>query len=142
MYVFFDIDGVLNKRSQWKQFYSLDASCVACFCAFLRQTGGIPIIMSSWRTGFLRSGSEKNSEPIRRLEKMLSGYGVRIAEKTGKNSSRDREILDFIAEHENGRYIVIDDDPDEYKTVLPHTFFTDAKEGFTKKSIRGCLKCI
>ena len=43
---------------------------------------------------------------------------------------------------ENGRYIVIDDDPDEYKTVLPHTFFTDAKEGFTKKSIRGCLKCI
>ena len=71
---------------------------------------------------------------------MLSGYGMQIAGKTGKNGSREREILDFLVEHENGRYIIIDDDSDEYQTVLPHTYFTDAKEGFTKKSVRGCLK--
>lgn len=31
MYVFFDIDGVLNKKSDWKNKYSIDIDCVKVF---------------------------------------------------------------------------------------------------------------
>lgn len=84
MYVFFDIDGVLNKRSQWKQFYSLDAGCVDCFCGFLHRTGGVPIIMSSWRTGFLRSGSEKKFRTDTEIRK--NAFRIRRAD-----SGKDRK---------------------------------------------------
>ncbi len=41
MYLFFDIDGVLNKESMWKMNYSLDKGMVNRFCGVVSEAPGI-----------------------------------------------------------------------------------------------------
>lgn len=68
MYIFLDIDGVLNKSSQWKRMYSLDEECVKCFCSFVTQVSGLVILTSSWRSGFVGTLSEENTPQIKASE--------------------------------------------------------------------------
>ncbi len=142
MYIFFDIDGVLNTSSQWQKLFSLNEECIKNFCEMVKQTGGEPVMVSSWRTGFIATRHEDNEEPVRRLETLFAQYGVEIKDKTPKliGRPREKEIERFLYYHPAKEYVIIDDDRAEYIQVTEHNYFVDAKCGFSKADIAGVKK--
>lgn len=38
LYIFLDIDGVLNTSSEWKRMYTLNANCIKNFSEFVKRT--------------------------------------------------------------------------------------------------------
>lgn len=146
MYIFLDIDGVLNKREQWGRMYSLDKECIKNFCLFIKQINdeNVSIILtSSWRSGFVTTKNNRNSPQIKQLEKMLGEYGVSIRSKTPKikGKKRDKEIEKFLSfVNSTDKFIVIDDDKNEFSKIGKFNYFTEATYGFTKADIKGCLK--
>ncbi len=146
MYIFLDIDGVLNKSSQWKRMYSLDEECIKYFCSFAKQVNGQIILTSSWRSGFVGTLSEENTPQIKALEKMLQIHGVKISDKTPilPGRKRDKEIERFLYLKESDDvtvdYIIIDDDRNEFGVVCKKNYFTDSTQGFCKLDVKQCLK--
>lgn len=145
MIVFFDIDGVLNHEDMWKKNYTLDKACVERFCHIVRKLNARPVIISSWRNGFISSGNDNNADYIRNLENMLSAYDVKIYAKTEtlKGRFRDDEIIRYLTLYGEESYIILDDDKNEYRKILPNTYITDSRAGLTqrdgKKIIKLCL---
>ncbi len=135
-FLFFDIDGVLNKSADWRlRSYSMDDALIKTFCEFVRKNKLTPVLTSSWRTGFVGTLSSDNSPQIRELESKFQKYDVEILDKTpvAKGHSRDEEIAYFCRRHPNEGYLILDDDPTEYSTVTSHNFFTDSATGFTEE---------
>ena len=137
IYVFLDIDGVLNTSDQWKQMYQLNEKCVSRFSEYAKALqGDVRIILtSSWKNGFDPAG--KHTPQIQELIDRLAFYGLFIIGKTLSREDGDRaqEINDFIIAHklEGKRCIVVDDDPDIFHTALLNncgTIWTDARKGF------------
>ena len=142
MYVFFDIDGVLNKESMWVNNYSLDEDMVRRFCTLCQILKAYPVIMSSWRSGFDYALSKGNSEPIRRLEEMMIQHGYKILGKTEnlRGRKRESEIGRYRSLHnEKFEYLILDDDPGEYDRIDEKTFFTDSKRGFTDDDVKSIM---
>ena len=59
MYIFLDVDGVLNTEADWaKKVYSLNKSCVDAFVRLVKSIPNPKIVLSStWRNGIARDGS-------------------------------------------------------------------------------------
>ena len=117
LYIFLDIDGVLNVQSDWKKPFSLNLQNVQVFLQFLRNLKGLSIspkiiLSSSWCTGFVPYG--KHSSYVQELADFLAKEDVRILSKTVQKNDRGEEILDFIQAHNlpMQRCIIIDDDDD------------------------------
>lgn len=140
MFIFLDIDGVLNKRSQWRiHSYPLDSGCIEDFCNFANHIGGKIILTSSWRKGFVCSHSSSNSRQIQELEKELDRYNIRISGKVSDNiSDRTDAINQFLNNHPD-RYIIIDDDKNEFNKLLKHLHLTNPETGFSQEDFE-CLK--
>ncbi|MCR5331660.1 MAG: hypothetical protein K6E62_10840 [Lachnospiraceae bacterium] len=139
-FLFFDIDGVLNKSADWKiRSYSMDDALIKMFCDFVRKNKLTPVMTSSWRTGFVGTLSSENSPQIRELESKFQQYGVKIYDKTpvAKGHSRDEEIAYYCRRHANEGYLILDDDPEEYKVTDEHNFFTDSAKGITKDVVKS-----
>ena len=143
-YLFFDIDGVLNKESMWKTNYSLDNQMIdnlGCLCFKLNAE---LILMSSWRTGFRYSFSDENAEPIRMLENRLwDKHCKKILGKTDilKGRKREAEIERYRMLHdETLNYVVLDDDPGEYGEINERMYFTNPKKGLTKDDVEQMSK--
>ena len=144
MFVFLDIDGVLNSSKDWKKLYSLNDECLLHFANFMKRIPrGQIILTSSWKTGFLSTRAAENSPQIQLLEQKLAEYGLTIKDKcpTLKGRTRDKEIERYLYFHPEP-YCIVDDDKNEFTKVLPHTYFVDAKTGFSKKDIGGALRCL
>ena len=142
-YCFFDIDGVLNKSSDWRvKLYSLDIECVKLFCAFVKKYDLKLIIISSWRSGFISSGNLNNSINIKTLEDILSKYDVQIYSSTPilKGKSRDYEIKRFLFYHPSEQYVILDDDLSEYEEVPLKLILTDSNKGLTKSDLSKARK--
>lgn len=142
MYIFLDIDGVLNTQSQWSRMYQLNTSCIENFCTFVKQQSNAKIILtSSWRSGFEKNGS--CLPQIQNLIDKLSVYDVSIFDKTKKspNDDRQREIEYFLQRNPKEPYIIIDDDKTLYHGIKG-LYITDAKIGFSQKDIKKAGKAI
>ena len=144
MYLFFDIDGVLNKESMWKTNYSLDDEMIENLGLLCFWLNAELVLMSSWRTGFKYSLSDENLEPIQRIENILfDKYGKRIIGKTDilKGRKRDDEIERYRMLHdETLEYAVLDDDPGEYGVIKERMYFTDPKKGLTIEDVEKMRK--
>lgn len=140
VYIFLDIDGVLNKESQWKRMFSLDHGCIEEFADYvLEDLGDHPqiILTSTWKHGYRENGT--HSEPVQRLVDAFQKYGLRIAGKTESNAEGDRakEIRDYIRKNhlEMHDIIVIDDDTEIFKSSLPRNarfIRTNSRTGFRR----------
>lgn len=140
MFVFLDIDGVLNKRSQWRiHSYPLDSGCIENFCNFANHISGKIILTSSWRKGFVCSHSNSNSRQIQELEKEFDKYGLRISGKVLDDiSDRGEAINQFLNNHPD-RYIIIDDDKSEFGKPLRHLHLINPEVGFSQEDFE-CLR--
>ena len=59
MYVFLDVDGVLNTEADWaRKVYSLDSKCEDSFCKLLNSLHEPKVVLSStWRNEIARDGT-------------------------------------------------------------------------------------
>ena len=136
MYIFLDVDGVLNTEKDWAgKVYSLNQSCVDSFYTFIRSVRNPKIVLSStWRNGIARDGT--TAVHIDDLIKALSPAGITALDKTAvaPDGSRSKEIDYYLRRHPKDTYIILDDDPtlfDEGEKT-PYLYLTNAKTGFTE----------
>ena len=150
MYIFLDIDGVLNSKKQWITNYALDDECIKNFCAFVRDVNGKIILASSWRKGWAGRNNPGNLPQINNLEKKLAKEGCGIYGKTESlpGNNRDKEILQYLEKYPNEQYIIVDDDISEFskessKTITSRIYLTDPENGFSKNDITAAKrKCL
>ena len=138
IFLFLDIDGVLNTSAQWKRMYSLNDDCIARFADYVHSLPSEEakiILTSSWKNGFDPAGC--HSPQIRELIEKLAVHGLSILGKTENDASEDRakEINDYIRKHhlEQQTCLVIDDDPNIFHSKLSGNckmLLTDARVGF------------
>lgn len=140
MYIFLDIDGVLNRKSDWKTNFQMNQECLANFDYFLSKIKNynIKIILSStWRF----AADQKALEP---LNKILKKYNLCINDTTiHSNKTRQEEIEYYIRRNTIKEYIIIDDD----ENLFPYSekinlFLTDYNVGFTKNTAKEIIKFI
>lgn len=138
--IFLDVDGVLNKSSQWKNMFSLDDACIENFCKYIQSLNmeNIKIILTStWKNGWDNAGN--HAPHIIDLQNHLNKYNMKILGKTltDPHGDRAREINDFIFSHKLTQVscVAIDDNPNIFKSNLLNNckiIFTNASEGFMK----------
>ncbi len=146
MYIFLDVDGVLNTESDWaRKVYSLDSKCVKSFCKLLNSLNDPKVVLSStWRNGIARDGT--TAVHIDDLMKALEPAGIKFLDKTGvaPDGSRTKEIEYFLRRHPEDSYIILDDDPDlfEQREKTPHIYLTSSKTGLTDTDVKRILKLL
>ncbi len=145
MYVFFDIDGVLNKKSDWKNKYSIDIDCVKVFSEIVkyyksRYSEVRLVICSTWRLGW--ANNMNNSAPIDKLKELFESMNLKIYDKTSiSQKSRQEEIEYYIKRNNVKKYIILDDDkslfpcPDNVNLYCPN-YLT----GLTKQDLKNIKK--
>ena len=146
MYIFLDVDGVLNTEADWaRKLYSINDTCVSSFFKLYKNVEDPKIVLSSsWRNGIARDG--KTSVRIDLLVNALKPLGIIKLDKTGisPNGMRNDEIDHYLKYHDKDGYIILDDDPNlfEKKVNTPHLYVTDAKTGLTDKDVTLIMKHI
>ncbi len=142
IYIFLDVDGVLNKSSQWKRMFQLDDGCISCFAKYVRclsPTMNVNIVLTStWKRGYSENGI--HSVPIQDLVSRLLCYGIKIIGKTEDGESRTKEINEYIDRHgiTDTCCIAVDDDATIFPSDTRKKFnliLVNAGTGFTEKDI-------
>lgn len=143
VYIFLDVDGVLNTESEWKRMYSLNERCIKAFAKAVDACGEARIVLSStWRNGF--AYNRESLPHIKTLQEELRKYGLSIYGKTPilPGGNREDEIKEFISVYEVSKYIVIDDDGSLYSHECENLLIVNAKKGFTDKCGREMKKLL
>ncbi len=152
--LYLDIDGVLNKASQWKKMYQLNDENIEMFgkliCKMSKKYEVSIILTSTWKKGFVRTKSDSNTPQIKELENKLEKYGIYITAKTpsynGKN--REVEILSYQKYYDSEYAIVIDDTPEEFSKDYRRTglyeniliYYTDCENGLIYNDVKNIIK--
>lgn len=85
MYYFLDVDGVLNKASDWSQSFVINQQCFKNFIALLDCDPDPHIILSStWRNGYNNKG--ERSVRANSLYQQLEAYHYKIEWKLGRKN--------------------------------------------------------
>ena len=141
MYYFLDIDGVLNKESDWRVPFAINPECAACFAMLLKKDKDPHVVLSStWRRGITNSGikAPKDNNFLEKLEK----YGIIIEGSTPiSNKTRQEEIEYYIRRNGIKDYLVLDDD----ESLFPRPediciYLTNYKAGLTVADVRAIQK--
>ena len=141
MYYFLDIDGVLNKESDWQVPFTINPECAACFVMLLKKDKDPHVVLSStWRLGATNLGSKapKDNSLLKEIEK----YGITIEGATPiSNKTRQEEIEYYIRRKGIKDYLVIDDD----ESLFPRSkdiclYITNYKVGLTVADVRAIEK--
>lgn len=142
MYIFLDIDGVLNNKEDWKNKYTFNSDCLFNFDLLLQKLKkkykDIYIVLSSsWRLGV-------SEEVLQPLTNILNKNNVQIVGCTPKsNKTRQEEILYYIKRNGIEKYIILDDDqtlfPDKNAVKI---YFTNYLTGLTKNDIKEIINTI
>ncbi len=139
MYIFLDVDGVLNTEADWaRKIYSLDMKCVRAFCRLIRNVPGPHIVLSStWRCGIARDGS--TAVHIDDLLEALAPAGIYELDRTAVSPDgiRSKEIDYYLRRHPQDGYIILDDDPSLFEKGkdTPQLYLTSPKTGLTEKDV-------
>lgn len=144
MYVFLDVDGVLNTEKDWAQrIYSLDPACVTAFCELLNDLPKPKVVLSStWRNGIARDGT--TAVHVNDLISSLAPAGITVLDKTGisPDGSRTKEIEHYLRRHPEDDYLILDDDAELFdeKEKTPNLYIVSAKTGLTGTDVKKILK--
>ena len=146
-YLFFDVDGVLNREADWVNKFALHAPCVKAFgklCSTIAGKYGevTPVLISTWRAGIGTNG--RNSPQVDALKSALASVGVSVTDSTPvSNKGRQAEVNYYLRRHSAGRYVVIDDDPslfDDPGSI--NLYVTNYKTGLVENDIVKIIKRI
>lgn len=143
MYIFLDVDGVLNKQSDWKRPFSLNMECCKQFNAFVRELPDAKIVLSStWRNGISRDGSR--AAHVEDLLEKLKEAGVTSIDRTATSPDgyRNKEIDHYLKWHPKDEYIILDDEISIFEDGIntAHLYIVDSTVGFTKMDYKKLKK--
>ena len=145
LYIFFDIDGVLNCADWNEKTFPINPLCLKYFADtvnFFKLKYEVHLIMSSsWRDGFnLEIGHSPDVQDI--LDKMKV-FSLEVEDKTPFFMKKNRadEINFYIVEHnlQNFKCLAIDDCKHLFGSPLESNlklYITDAAQGFCKKDFQ------
>lgn len=146
MYIFLDVDGVLNTSSQWRiKNYALNDKCLTNFYALLEVIDDPKIVLSStWRNGIARDGSK--AAHVNDLINALSQAGIYDMDKTATSpdGSRSKEIDYYLRRHPGDKYIILDDDATLFDENTKNLYLINPETGLTQKDvekIRRDIEC-
>lgn len=135
--IFLDIDGVLNGYNKWnllgwnivcftkserlKRWYikltspfGVHKRKVKRLAKIVRATNAKVVMSSSWRFGWWNTPYEEQFEDQKKLTDLLNKYNIEVIDITPCSSDgrRDKEILQWLAEHEDMvmRFVILDDE--------------------------------
>lgn len=134
--VFLDIDGVLN---QLQRNY-IDINCVKHLHEIIKLINGKVVLISSWRKGYSNLG--KSSPQIEELKQIFNKFGIEIVGRTKDLNNRADEIRDYIKSHEVNKWIILDDDKEEYDKTTDNLYLVNCKTGLTTKDVKQIKKNI
>jgi len=105
--IFLDIDGVLAPITQWDRYGELDRGCIQVLNDIVKLAGADVVVSSTWRY----------SKTVAQLQQMLEaeGFAGRVLDKTptgAPGADRGEEIAAWLAEHDVGGCVIIDDHAD------------------------------
>ena len=144
MYIFLDVDGVLNTEADWaRKAFSLNQTCVNAFCQLIKSIPDTKIVLSStWRNGIARDGS--TAVHIEDLISALKSEYCKALDKTAVSPDgiRSKEIDYYLRRHPEDSYLILDDDLSLFAegSKTPHLYLTDAKTGLTDRDVKKIIK--
>ena len=145
LYIFFDIDGVLNSMDGWSmENFPINPNCLKNFADtvnFFKTKYEVHLIMSSsWRDGFNFEGEGVHSPDVQDILNKLKKFDIEVEDKTPFLMQKNRadEINSYIVEHNLQDYksLAIDDTKHLFGSSLEKNlrlYITDAQVGFCKK---------
>lgn len=145
--IFLDIDGVLNRKSDWTNKFTFNETCLNNFVKLLTDLKEqynclLKIILTStWRVGY----QEDNEKILKPLTDKLKRINLRINGITPitTNKTRQQEINYYINRNDVNHYIILDDDHSLFENCNDkHLYFVNYCDGLTKKDIDKIKKII
>jgi len=105
--IFLDIDGVLAPIREWDRYGDLDPACIQVLNEIVACGQADVVVSSTWRYG----------KTVAELQEMLEAQGFTgsVIDKTTTGppgADRGEEIASWLAEHDVGGYVIIDDHVD------------------------------
>lgn len=138
MIVLLDVDGVLNRKSEWKIPYTLNTDCLDNLKTAVCGMNPHIVLISSWRKGFISTENIENTPQIKKLEKELCKRGLRI---DGKAPNRI-DNRDYLAKRYGENVLILDDDPTEYKEKHNGLYLVNCETGLTVADAKKIRKLI
>ena len=143
MYIFLDIDGVLNKQCDWKKPFTLNDECCYWFNALVSELHDVKIVLSStWRNGIARDGSR--AAHIDDLLAKLEEAGISTIDKTATSTDgfRNKEIEYYLRKHPADSYIILDDEESIFEKGknTSNLYMTDSRMGFSELDYKRLKK--
>ena len=149
--IFFDVDGVLNKESEWSHRTALNKDCLDAFqelFTLLRKKGYQKVeavIISTWRGGRSGKGESGSDAPqYQALERELSKRGIEIAGATPiTEKGRQAEVEYYIRRNEVEDYVILDDDRSLFEAPERLELYSpDYRTGLTRQDAKAIVKKI
>ena len=145
MYIFLDVDGVLNRQSDWKRPFSLNDECCDWFNTLIKDLPNVKIVLSStWRNGISRDGSR--AAHIDDLMDRLKAAGIETIDKTATSPDgfRNKEIDFYLRRHPADSYVILDDEESIFAGGKDTTnlYLTDSNLGFTELDYKRLKKLL
>lgn len=136
MYVFLDIDGVLNTRKDWGKPFTINPACVKEFCNVF--AGSRVVLTSSWKNGFVGYHNPANLDCIKEIERIFDQHDIKIIGKVDNIENREAAVRAYVNTHKIDQYLIIDDDKSLFPTQKTNICFTDERKGFSRKDYKKC----
>lgn len=113
IYLFLDVDGVLNRDSTKERCcgcLGIEPEKVQHLKYIVEQTGAQIILTSTWKYGWEPINKSMNDDFAVYLDKALNDAGLEIVGKTDDNcNDRGAGIVDWLRQHPARAWVVIDD---------------------------------
>ena len=143
MYIFLDIDGVLNdSQFRWeglqRQDYSvlIDPKKVELLKKIVEETGSRIVLSSSWGKFWANNPVDSAGK---RIDAALEKYGLAVSEKTPqiRNATRSQEIEAFLQNHPYVvNYVILDDNDYGWSRRLrSHWVQTNGSVGLDEEAV-------
>ena len=113
IYLFLDIDGVLNNdetKERCMGFLGIDPSKVKLLKYIIDITGAQIILTSTWKYGWEPIHKEKSDEWGQYLDEALAREGLKAIDKTyDHGEDRGAGIIEYLQQHPAKAWVVLDD---------------------------------
>ena len=146
LYIFLDIDGVLNAKPDWTIKFSIRESCLMALKECVKQLRKIypeirVVICSTWRAGKSVNG-DSDAKQYLVLRNKLQDIGIDIYGETPiSNKGRQAEVEYYIRRNAINYSLIIDDDPSLYDDISRLNFYKpDYRTGLKKEDVKRIVK--
>lgn len=146
--IFLDVDGVLDVYNTSEDIQQLIPEAVDRLASLVKQCMAKVVVISDWRYGRGRLGTEEQRINWDNLMKTLQAKNIEISGVTScneKKRTRTEEIREYLMEHpEIKSYVILDDCyGDDYSSdemIRKHLVFVDALKGLQDNNLMEACK--